>query len=109
MDRGINWVSSLYPEHFHQACSDSLPLSLLPFHQIWLKLGKELRKHKGWAGELIKLYHISTTSLGNQSENITAAFSETEGTRFDIIQPLFHAHLPAAPPTFTKTLLASVV
>ena len=104
-------MSLLYPDHFHQARSNSLPLSLPPFHQTWLKLGKGLSRHQGWAGELTKLYHISATSLGNQSENIMAAFSETEGTHFDPVRPLSpcHAQTFTGSPPFTKTLLASVV
>lgn len=88
MDGVINWVSSLYSDHFHQARSNSFPLSLPPFHQIGLTLGEELRRWEGWAGELTKLYHISITCPRNHSENITAAFSEPEGTHFDHTYPL---------------------
>lgn len=109
MDGGIYWVSSLYPDHVHQARSSSFPLSLLPFHQIWLKLGGELRRHEGWAGELTKLYHISTTFLGNQNENITGDFLEAKGPPFDLIHPISHAETFTGSPPFTKTLLASVV
>lgn len=70
MDGGINWVSSLYSDHFHQARSNSFPLSLSPFHEISLTLGEELRRWEGWAGELTKLCHISITCPRNQSKNI---------------------------------------
>lgn len=86
-------MSSFYPDRFLRACSNPFPLSLPPFHQIWLNPGEEpLRRHEGWAGEVTKLYRIGATSLGNANESITAAFSEARGTRSDLTYPPSLSH-----------------